>query len=101
MVVLQYTICNNIFVSRLIFIDIILDIQVPLQSPVNKLREQNLSTSILVNLLKLCFHVLYWSNPLLNCGFQSLRSEFFFGNTVIIPGVDPIKSLVIFKELPD
>ena len=48
----------------ILWLHIILDIEVLLQSPVNKLSEQDLTTSILVNLGKLSLQILDGSNPL-------------------------------------
>ena len=48
----------------ILWLNIVLDIEVLLQSPVNKLSKQDLTSSILVNLGKLSLQILDGSNPL-------------------------------------
>ena len=62
--------CNNFTFEcdeqylQVLRLDIILDVEILLQRPVHELSEEDLSASVLVDLVKLRPHVLDWSHPL-------------------------------------
>ena len=77
----------------ILWLHIILDIEVLLQSPVNKLSEQDLTTSIIVNLGKLSFQIIDGSNPqkpfmVLGRGDERNHFIFVFGLSLIELNID-------------
>ena len=99
--------CNNFTFEcdeqylQVLRLDIILDVEILLQRPVHELSEEDLSASVLVDLVKLRSHVLDWSHPLdkkskmntisfqsamfylLNCLLHLRRGKFLFIHSVV------------------
>merc|ERR1719228_110076 len=86
--------------SIFFFVDIILKIKILLQSPVNELREQDLSATRTVHTVKLSLHILYWSHPLLNSFPHGVRCKLFLGYPLICSSVQSEECLMVFEELP-
>ena len=53
--------------------------------------EENLSTSVGVDLVKLLLHVSHGSDPLLDRGLHLLGAELLLGDTAIVTGVNAAK----------
>merc|ERR1719402_1185209 len=83
-------------------VNIILEIQVVSESPVYKLRKENLSSPILVNLVEFSLHVqIFLAYPRLNGCSYIRRSELFLGYPIVVSRVNPGKRLEVFKKLSE
>jgi len=85
----------------ILWLNVVLDIEVLLQSPVNKLSKQDLTSSVLVNLGKLSLQIIDGSNPLLQGGLHVLGGELLLVHPPVVPTVQPIKGLVVFEVLTE
>ena len=109
--------CNNFTFEcdeqylQVLRLDIILDIEILLQRPVHELSKEDLSASVLVDLVKLRSHVLDWSHPLdksskikmnnisfqsamlylFNCLLHLRRGKFLFIHSVVHSSVQSNK----------
>ena len=76
------------FVNHL-HIDIILQVEVLFQGPINKFFEQDLTSIVCVNFVKFGLPVIDGTNPLLDGGLDGVGGELLFRDPVIVTGVDP------------
>ena len=60
----------------ILWLNVVLDIEVLLQSPVNKLSKQDLTSSVLVNLGKLSLQIIDGSNPLQINSCKQWKTQF-------------------------
>lgn len=75
-------------------LDVILQIKVLVQSPVDEFGEKNLTPVVGVNLVEFSLPIFDGSDPLLDGRLDAVGGELLLGDLVVVAGVDPIKSLV-------
>ena len=68
---------------------VVLNVEVLLQRPVDKLVEEDLAASVGVDLVELLGHVPNLPDPFLHGALHGVRGELILGDAVVVAGVDP------------
>ena len=68
---------------------VVLNVEVLLQRPVDKLVEEDLSAAVGVDLVELRVHVRDLAHPLLHRRLDGGGGELLLGDAVVVAGVDP------------